>query len=114
MYYIAPRAMPIETDSTPLPLIWRGNTVARESAPSSLDELMDKVSIRLVSPAVLQVVAADSQESLCLVRLGFRLKLPDDMGIRWLRFSTKISHTGGEGNPTRPVGIVVILSRESA
>lgn len=48
-------------------------------------------------------------ENMSLIRLGFRLKMPNDIQVQWIRFSIKILHSNGEGLPNRPGHILSFL-----
>jgi hypothetical protein len=109
MHYISPNALATAIHPEPLPVIRRTDSVNRGGGTSPLNELIENLAIRLTSPAVLELVQNGSEETLCLLKLGFRLKLPEETRIQWLRFSAEVSHAAREGEPALPGTIISFL-----
>ena len=62
-----------------------------EVAPVDTDDFAEAIDCRLISPVVNPIEAGVTLHSLVIVRLGFKIRVSDDVKLSWIRFQAKIS-----------------------
>lgn len=92
MKYISSNLLTVSTN-TSSKLRFLSSTRPRRSgvAPVEADDFAEAIDCRFISPVINMVGANATTNSLLMVRLGFKIKISEDVNLLWLRFQAKVS-----------------------
>jgi hypothetical protein len=71
------------------------------------DAFIEAIDLRLLSPEPI-ADTEKTQSAIQLVRLGYSLKLPDDVALSWVRFRVEVFARDGSGN-TVPAKVISLV-----